>query len=72
MDTNIDMNFHHVLEISLHKCHYLYMDWVNKHRFLHSVIRQTLYSIGIRNLPENEKKKRSIIYRNIKKKNVTS
>lgn len=51
MDINIDKNCHHVLEINQHKFHYLCMDLVNKHRFLHNVSQQNRYNIGIRILP---------------------
>lgn len=53
-DINIDMNFRRVLEISQHKCHYLYMDWANRHRFPRNGNRQILCSIGIRSPPVME------------------
>lgn len=46
-DTDIDTNFHRVLEINQRKCHCWYTDSVNKHRFPHNVIQQNRYSIDI-------------------------
>lgn len=51
MGTSIDTNCLHDLVINLHRCHYLYRDWVCRHQFPHNVVRQNHYNTDTHTLP---------------------